>query len=413
MKIIKSILFVFSFFISSFSNAVIHQNSSTVHIKVDCTGIDNCFEDMASLTEWAWGTQVGVEHRVPAPNQNSRLLVLIGEGEFGQIRCVNTDTNSLKGFVTFSGTGKGSTVLNVVNRPVTVKVQNCTDLNFNHMTIDHSSDKLVNKTIEWVGNGKSIWDNVEVINSSTGLNSTNYGWYDLSCDSSNENNTHFWFGSTVKAVARKLTRAYKSNCAETWFYGGLIEVFFDNGSAPSAVVGVETVGGDVRVFGSTVRVHVPSSALASDMSGITTFTGVSNSSSGVFHMHGGIISLDASRVTGVFNSVGLSSSDNAAIAHTPGTAFAVLPSINGSATRVTGSTVKSPYLWPPGVSLPVEQSVTGADIFVETDCDAMGYCEGDGSEVHMMIYNDTECVNQKWFDTRTNQCRMVGSNPNI
>lgn len=407
--LMKSLLLILS--VQSFSYAVVLQNADVVYVKKNCTSIDNCFQTTGELTEWAWGTSTGVNHRIPKPNANSRLLVNIDSGVFGQIKCNNLDLNTKMGFTTFSGTGKGSTFLTEDTKPVTININNCTELKFSHMTIEHTSNAMINKSIVWTGDGNSVWDNVEVINTSRNPNSTNYAWYDLKCDASKEGNTHFWFGSTIKAAARNGTRAYKSNCGETWFYGGLIETYFDSNSlSPVAVVGIETVRGDVRVFGSTLRVYIPPEGILSDISGLSAFVGVSNS--GTFHMHGGIISVDASLIAGSFDVVGLIS-QNGVGAHTPGTAFTVKPPISGKSIRAIGATAKSPFLWPPGSNLPVNQSITGADIFIETDCDAQGYCEGDGLQSHMMIYNDTECVIEKWFDTRVNKCRKTGSNPNM
>ena len=55
------------------------------------------------------------------------------------------------------------------------------------------------------------------------------------------------------------------------------------------------------------------------------------------------------------------------------------------------------------------RSITGQDLFIETDCNSAGDCSGRGTETHLMIYNDANCSQgNPWFDTVTGACRDAG-----
>lgn len=49
-------------------------------------------------------------------------------------------------------------------------------------------------------------------------------------------------------------------------------------------------------------------------------------------------------------------------------------------------------------------SLHGADLFVETDCNTAGNCNGAGSETHLMVYNIS--CSPPWFDTTRVACRL-------
>lgn len=93
-------------------------------------------------------------------------------------------------------------------------------------------------------------------------------------------------------------------------------------------------------------------------------------------------------------------------AHTPGTAFALTPGSGGTRTRLDGPHIHSPFQWPAGTTPPALASQAGQDLFVETDCEADGDCDGTGDQSHLMVY-DTSCGSDPWRNVNTNACRNV------
>lgn len=140
--------------------------------------------------------------------------------------------------------------------------------------------------------------------------------------------------------------------------------------------------------------------------------GVDVHAAGVFHMPGGIISVSAETASTALDAYGIALFDqpgyDPAVAHTPDTAFTVLPGGSGSGVRVVGASVQSPFLWPAGPDPPLAgafDSETGFDLFVETDCDSAGDCvSSGGSYGHLVIY-DPSCPNSPWLNAVTNTCR--------
>jgi hypothetical protein len=125
-------------------------------------------------------------------------------------------------------------------------------------------------------------------------------------------------------------------------------------------------------------------------------------------MHGGIIAVDASKGAVSRNAIGIDvnkSTNGDGKAHTFETAWTVKAGTGGgTVTRLKGNGEhESPFLWQAGTDVPVPNlvSLTGADMFVETDCNSSG-CSG-GSEPHLMIYSSS-CPS-KWFDLVRQQCR--------
>ena len=162
-----------------------------------------------------------------------------------------------------------------------------------------------------------------------------------------------------------------------------------------------TAEGDVRLFGSSVRSH-PGAGFTQNVDFIGVSLGQSQPG-GVFHMHGGIVSVNAGPLGR--DAVGIDATDATTFAHTLGTAF-ITKKGTGGAIRVRGSgNVQSPLLWQSGTDVPLGgiSSQTGKDLFVETDCDASG-CSGAGVQPHLMIYS-AACGADPWFDTVRGACR--------
>lgn len=95
--------------------------------------------------------------------------------------------------------------------------------------------------------------------------------------------------------------------------------------------------------------------------------------------------------------------------HMLGTAFVVRARPGGTSQHLTGGlppgVVQSPFLWPPSEESPVVESAHGSDLFVETDCLVNGACGGaGGTEVHLMVYDNSCSANGSWRDVVTGEC---------
>ena len=405
-----------AFFVSSTSYAgsisPTDTTSDIVNLRQDCSGVNadvkNCATTFAELLDWVWNTR--------KPSAASPLLIDVGPGDFDSFFCNNrTGTTYDTGFVTVRGSGPNNSAIHNTTKRHAVITSNCTNITFQDISIiadiDNSDPTVAG--IQWIGGGTSVWSNVQVKTTST--SPVTYGWYDVAGVSAIDcEGVHYWFGSKISVAARAGSFGYKSNCGETWFYGGDIEVYIDNDTPTSgAAMSAVQVGDDVRIFGSTVRaVFDPNTTnVALDIS----MTGVSVARTGTFHMHGGIINVDASRATSSLDVTGVSAApaptgttDTNAL-HTPMTAFRLSAGGNGNVIRVSGDSVESPYTWPKSTTPPSITSTTGSDTFVETDCDSSGNCNDSAStekHPHLMIYDASCTTNGTWFDVVTNACRQ-------
>lgn len=183
-----------------------------------------------------------------------------------------------------------------------------------------------------------------------------------------------------------------------------------------AALQIGSPSGDFRAFGSAVRsqvgagIDVPTFGFSEN-----EMTGV-DAKVGTFHMHGGIISVNAGGSSLDVGALGLVTAAATAQAHTPGTAFVVAAANDGTSTRLRGpaGVTQSPFLWqqrdepprsvPGDPASPFVGSIQGADLFVETDCSSTS-CSG-GSDPHLMIYSES-CVGAggPWFDVVRGLCR--------
>lgn len=264
--------------------------------------------------------------------------------------------------------------------------------------------------IQWLNGGSSVWNNVFVESNATNAGFRSAGWYESGC--TNNVTTlplaeHYWFSSRIKVFVRGAinTVGYSTQCAaKSWFYGTEIDVVANNASSGgNNVAGVEIGAGENQFFGSSIRVWVDS-ALPSNVS-FPRFVGVSpqfyGGGSGKFHMHGGLIAVNASASTQAFDVASALALDHF---HAFETAYTLKPpSVGGTATRLSSS-AEAPYMWEPAIEPPNVMSVNGSDTFVETDCSNLG-CQEAGLETHLHIYNAFCSAAGPWFDTVTGRCR--------
>lgn len=407
---------------STYAVATPDTGAARITLKLTCeTGNNNCFDtdvattngSIADMLTWMWVTR--------DPSVADPLIVDIDPGTYllpnNALFCKDD------GNVTVRGSGIDNTVLSgggqTPNLSV-VDIENCTNLSFQDLTIrtdTRSGSSGSQNGIFWVGGGNSTWTNIQV-------QASGYGWGDNQCAGS----SHYWFSSkidTVNTTGAYVAAAYYTNCGETWFYGGELQAVND-GANQQGLMGVNAFGtGDVRIFGSAVRVHTTAGTTQTTGSFFGQ-AGLLATNAGKIHMHGGIVSVTSDGtanqdVIGV--GVGTAFVFGGGFIHTPDTAFSLKPSGTGVAQRIAiknGSiggpfeipdgTVDSPFLWSAGGNPPQPngnslQSSNGQDVFVETDCDSAGDCTGVGTETHLMLYNNNCITDGPWFDSTRGKCR--------
>ena len=109
-------LIILSFWIMCFSTSVaaaIDPTAAVVKVRVSCSAngvaLDDCFENLLSLTSWIKTTRL--------PNANRPLKVEIGPGTFGppvgieftRIKC--NPTANYTGYISFEGAGNNQTII--------------------------------------------------------------------------------------------------------------------------------------------------------------------------------------------------------------------------------------------------------------------------------------------------------------
>ncbi len=342
------------------------------------------------MLDWVWNTR--------NPTSATPLIVDVGPGKYTDFNCQSN------GYVTIRGSGRENTVISnsapTNNTGAAVKVNSCNQLAFQDLTIN--SDDY---GIQWWNGGSSTYTNVRVAGG-------RFGWWDYA--PTGGKSTHYWFSSKVESPGNFGEAAALFNYgAEHWFYGGEI-TFIPNmlGNRSGAVVLGNTGNNtpDMHIFGTAIRAVAPAgTALGSPLAAVLV-------QNGTFHMHGGIINVDASAASdanlnayAIFNeTVGPQRA-----VHTNETAFLVKAKGTGLARRIAGSSgnTGSPYLWPAGANPPPAISrKSGSDQFVENDCSVSGNCNGGGTETHLMIANPAKCGDiDPWFDTQVGECRVVNT----
>jgi len=371
-----------------------------IQLRKDCTNsnpdLKNCADNMQDMLNWLWN--------IRRPSATSPVHIQVGPGNFEPFSCSAGTGNN--GYVSLTGAGPGKTVFVKGGTSMEgVLVDSCVDLEFKDLGV--RSD--LGTGIRWTGGGNSRWVNVDV-------NGRTAAWSDTCLE---EKPVHFWFNSRLVSPSGG-NWVYQANCGEHWIYASDVELQITNITAtggPSVIWAKNN--GDIRMFGSTVRATIPPGLGGENYQplrrGIDYITGIYVSDGGRFHMHGGIISLNAKSSAMNYAVMGITETRNG-FAHTPDTAFNLTPAGTGEIFRLwtdnQSSNVHSPFLWPPGIKPPninpVNGSLIGADLFVETDCDSSGNCETanvDNQRSHMMIY-DTRCtISGPWFDSTRGKCR--------
>ena len=249
-----------------------------------------------------------------------------------------------------------------------------------------------------------------------------YPWVDVCATGNSAIGTHTWFGSTFISHGQGvLNVGYKSNCGISEIHGSNIFVTKTIlGNTNWSMIGVEAgAKGEIALYGSSVRVIVPATASAGIVFSNQNISippvygqgGLLALDGGIIHMHGGIVSVRHERNDVTSSVFGARTIGVGSMVHTPDTAYGMKASGSGVVARVmmSGGEVSAPYQWPQSTNPPNIISVTGADIFIETDCSMTGACDNVPStqqEPHIMIYNSYCTLGKPWFDSTMKQCRM-------
>lgn len=346
---------------------------------------ENCFEFVDDLTDWLWvnaGTPVG---RNNEPNALDAVTVRVGPGTYGDFNC----EGMMRGFVSVEGAGRdvtrfvsdGSFYLPAGACRGGVTSLNCTNLSFRNVTAEGDAGVL------WVGDGDSQWQDVDMVvdnEAGTGCGSEAFPWYDVF----SANGLHFFWNTRFDATGTGgTTNAFRNNGAEIWAYGSDFFVRVAGTAYPGSPIVIETAtASGMRIFGSTVRAKVEAMASSGSVYGVRAL--------GEFHMHGGIISLNASaHATGAV--IGIWASQATAFAHTPDTAFALQ---GPTKIRLLGpGTIESPFLWPAGATPPDILSQTGSDLFVKNN-------EGPNQDEARLLVYDNSCSPDPWRRVSNDTC---------
>jgi hypothetical protein len=380
-----------------------NPTADTIYLRKDCTGIVDCMTQMSSVTAFLWS-------RTPIDRP---MLVDIGPGDFDPFDCPVGN-----GHVTLRGSGRETT--RIVKNTYTAGVGAVTAWDCVDLTLQDLSIVGTGLAIRWIGGGESYWFNVDVRANATPNQAIAIAWQDGGT-LWGPKAKHVWFSSTLRSVgAHNLNLGISASNSENWFYGSEIEVDLSGvtpGPTLNQIVAVSLSNvGEVRMFGGAIR------ARSGSYCGAGYVQSALLTQSSVLQMNGGVISATAKPDTGTCSatthattlevgSIWLPGPAGLPYANTAGTAFVLSTSGSGIAARVktaSGGKAESPFMWPPGTQPPVITSVSGADLFVETDCadaacNAQSNCNGGGTETHLMVYS-ANC-SSKWFDATQGACR--------
>jgi hypothetical protein len=395
------------------SAQTLDANASVVHLRKSCSDVSShewCFTSTAALTDWIWRN--GPSDRTNPPSATDRVLVLAGPGDFDKFVCNGISTPT--GWVTVIGAGREHTRFVANSGDVHessgycaggITVDACEALNFQDLTAYGSHNGVM-----WGGGGLANWSDVDMVAGGPesavtwcGTNGTaTLGWYDVGPGVSK----HYFFGCRAIGNGNPggswTIKGLDATSSNMWFYGGEILAEPTTGSGHTLSEAVLASGSSwVRVFGSTVRAKV-----GTDTGSNTILRGAFAGPNAEFHMHGGIVNVDASGSTANVTAEGVKGSG---FAHLHATAFNVRAAGTGTAKRlvkVSGGNLQAPFTWHPGTTPPAMTSLSGQDLWVDTDADATG-------RAHLMIY-DASCLvlppagdgnGEPWRDQVDGTCR--------
>lgn len=401
---------VFLASLAATASFAVDPNADIIYIREDCGTLQDCFSDASGTAIYdadLW------TRAVRNPTVADPVHWDIGPGEFhGRLAC--------EGKMSLAGAGRGATLIARDTRTdggaesasvgtIRGPAAGCDHIDIRDLTVRSGTDAAA----WWQANGSSTWTNVDLIRARQGLDTNGYSnaWYDDSCTGSDQPQ-HFFYGSQFIVTGKSENQvvahgAIFAQCGDFWLYGSDVLNKLDRAKISSSVNVHLQNAAKFHMFGGSIR------TVRSHANNTTEMLGVWARDSSTFHMHGGIISLNAG--TGSNTAYGIWT-DDSAFAHAPGTAFAAVTTGSVQRIEATGtSNIGWPFEWPASTTPPTSTTesntlltLDGQDKFVETDCGSDGDCSGAAATQfpHTMIYAASACgASTPWFDTVTNHCR--------
>jgi hypothetical protein len=356
----------------------------------------------------------------PRPASNP-LVVDIGPGNFPSSSPLGETCSGGNGHISYRGAGRERTRI-VVNPgglfEAGVLVWGCVKLGFENLTIVGRRYGVI-----WSSNGSSTWTSVDVETGKPADN--NVGWQEEFCVPG-DGGEHYLFNTRFRVFAQgsQANVGYSAPCARNWLYGSEVDVIGQPGlsGTPAFAAAVVSGEGEIQAFGSLLRAR-SAGATGADFNAATPGIGLAGIrvgrdffggevGGGVFHAHGSNLVANASTAPGR-SATALDVASGAGHVHTFETSFVASPGSGGVSRRVASSDglvphLQAPFLWHAGTAPPVQESVEGLDLYVETDCGADGDCDAGGTQAHLMVYNPAHCGGSNpWLDSVTGRCRNV------
>ncbi|VAW68052.1 hypothetical protein MNBD_GAMMA09-2390 [hydrothermal vent metagenome] len=364
-----SVVLLFSslVFISNSVQAVVDNDASIVKLYKVCTvnnvEIPNCFTTSASLMSWIGNTRT----------VSTALTVEAGPGVHDFFRCSDTDKLSI--------VGAGPTQTSFQG----LHASNCFDLNVQNITITNSFPA----PIYWIGDGSSIWTNVQVLGDI-------YAWTETNCGLITKRPVHKWFSSQLWSKSKTV---FLASCSENWIFGSELVLKgpsfngVKNGIMVRAATGENTYP-EVHLYGGNLRVILQDDEVYSGMNAVKA------GRNGEVHIHGTGIDVIGNNLN---NNVTAINAVDGGIVHAAQSAFVMKTTGNGKLIRISNiaSKVMAPYLWESDILAKGSDfvSVNGADSTTETVCNN-AVCIP-----HSLIYTDSCTANGPWYDISSNSCR--------
>jgi hypothetical protein len=331
------------------------------------------------LLDWIWETR--------NPTATTPLLVEIGPGRFGSMYCPFG-----KGFVTFSGSGRGQTIFGTTINSFTFggDFHSCNQLVFEHMTI---AGTFIG--VKWIKGGSSSWTDVEILGGYS-------AWYDTRDPNSGntcpgQEGTHKFFGSTLKVTTGAEVpggNVFVNSCGKNWLWGSEIVLDATTTSAGNSngFAGITSggAGNEVHLYGSNLRLF------SGNGSALQSITAIEAASGAQVHSHGTGIDVIATKPISV---TALSAGSGGSI-HASESAYVLEAAVGGIKTRISkdanpATHVHAPHLWAEHDAPPSITSVTGADMAVVTS----------GPQPQLVIYSSTCNGNGgPWVNVATGTC---------
>lgn len=362
----------------------IDPSASTVHLRKDCTGYENCFTTTITLKTW-------IETTRAASGTMPELTVEVGPGRFSTFQCQGQDN------ITLRGSGQSNTIFGSTYSFAGINGANCNNFVVQDLTAEGSL-----AAVGWSGLGSSEWHNVH-------QKGGTYGWTESGCGgvvTNSDRPVHRFYSSKITASFKV---AYLAQCSENWFFGS--EIVASGSVAGGSLRGItaRTYTGnnynpEIHVYGGVIRViatdpdatFVPPDG-GGDGSG---FIAVGAGYNAEIHIHGTGIDVLGN---GKPNEIAALAVNGGKI-HAAQSSFVLQTGTGGTAHRIhnLGGEVHAPYLWETAAINMNLSSDEGADMVVESTCVDASCTD---QKPHLLIYSNSCTTDGHWYDTVAQKCR--------